>query len=199
MARPALAGALAISLLACGDGAPGISEGSLRIHIVTTGVDLDPDGYHATLDQGEPLPVAVNDTLEVDRLAPGEHIVQLDGIRWNCLSVSPNPAGFTIEAGVSTVDSLEVECFARTGTIQIRTVTLGEGGPLDGYVVRVGTVSRAIPQTGQAAVALEPGIYEVLLDELTEACVVDGSNPQVATVAEETVPRVHFVVRCTEG
>jgi hypothetical protein len=200
MARMALAGALVCLLGACGDGGSGTAgEGSLTLRIITTGIDFDPDGYSLSLDAGTPQPVAVNDTLELQDLAAGEHTVQLDGITGNCLAVSPNPSAVSVEAGVSTDAAMAIECFERAGVIQIRTFTYGEGGDPDGFVVRVDTLIRSIPLTGAVAVAVRPGTYEVLLDRLTDQCGVDGPNPEVVSVAPETVARVTFVVRCAPG
>jgi hypothetical protein len=47
-------------------------------------------------------------------------------------------------------------------------------------------------------VGVRPGTYEVLLEGLTEQCGVEGANPEVVTVAPETIARVTFEVRCAQ-
>jgi hypothetical protein len=70
MARLALVGALVCLLGACGGGGSGTSgEGSLTLHISTTGTEVDPDGYSIRVDADTPQLVAVNDTLELQHLA----------------------------------------------------------------------------------------------------------------------------------
>jgi hypothetical protein len=199
MARLALVGALVCLLGACGGGGSGTSgEGSLTLHISTTGTEVDPDGYSIRVDAGTPQPIAVNDTLELPHLAAGGHTLELDGVSSNCITLSPNPSAVTIEPGASTDAAMEIECFQRTGTIQIRTFTYGPGD-LDGYIVWIGTIRRVIELTGAIAVLVGPGTYEVLLDRVPAQCSVDDPNPAVVSVAPDAVESVTFEVRCARG
>lgn len=189
--------ALVIAALACGNGSTAPTGGSLTIGIRTIGTDLDPDGYTVILDSAPPRGVGINDTLVLPDVPAGEHTVELGGVRSNCLPFGRNPLTVLVESGGSTDVPIDVECFLRTGVLQIRTFTSGSGGELEGFIVRIGTVTRSIARTGQIAVTVPPGTHEVLLDGLTDECAVDGNNPEVISVDPEETVRVTFVVTCS--
>ena len=74
--------------LSCGGsdptGAPPPQLGSIVVSIVTTGHDLDADGYLVTIDQQPPRAIAVNDSFTVNSLTDGSHSVVESGNSENC-------------------------------------------------------------------------------------------------------------------
>ncbi len=51
------------------------TTGAVGVVIVSTGQDLDADGYSASVDGGPDQPVAVNDTIVITGLAASDHTV----------------------------------------------------------------------------------------------------------------------------
>src|SRR6266581_8463352 len=73
------------------EGPTGPTEVALRVSVVTTGVDIDPDGYSVALD-GEPgRSVAVDGAVTFTAVTTGSHSVALAGIAGNCQLSGPNP------------------------------------------------------------------------------------------------------------
>jgi hypothetical protein len=186
---------LAAVAAGCGDGGSGNSEdGSVTVGVSTSGNDINPYGYAVVLGTRQPFGVGVNDTVELVAAA-GEHVLALVNVPDNCNTLGENPRMVVVEAGRSTESEFAVECFIRTGIIQVRTFTSGSGGARDGFIVRIGDITQAVERTGSRAVVVPPGDHQVLLDGIT-GCTVEGDNPMRAQVAEEEVATVTFVVNC---
>src|SRR3954451_18851349 len=62
---------------------PPPTTGTLQISIVTTGVDLDNDGFVLGVDSDFPRGVPANGTLSLT-MEPGVHTLGLSGIALNC-------------------------------------------------------------------------------------------------------------------
>jgi hypothetical protein len=189
---------LALAALACGDGPTGgPATGRLVLHTVTTGAEVDPDGYIMRLDDREPVAVATSGSVEIEGLTAGNHEVEIGDIALNCQESGPNPLTVSIQAEETTEITFEVGCAARTGVLQIRTFTSGSGPDVDGFVVRVdGSDTRSVLPTGAVALIVAPGEHEVLLDEVPIECAVDGANPRVVAVEPDEVEFVTFVIAC---
>jgi hypothetical protein len=189
---------LALGTIACGDdpaGQPAV--GRLILHTVTTGEEVDPDGYTMRVDEGEPVALAANGTVETAGLTAGDHQVEIGDIASHCHETPSNPLAFAIEEDQTTEITFEVVCLAPNAVLQIRTFTSGSGPEVDGFVVRVdGSESRSILPTGAVALTVTPGEHEVLLDEVPVECAVAGDNPRVVTVEPDDVETVTFVVAC---
>jgi Tol biopolymer transport system component len=89
---------------------------SLAVRVVTTGTDLDPDGYALLVDPLPSRPVQLTDSTSFDDLAIGPHAVRLEGLAGNCEVRGENP--LTIEVGAEAAVELPVSCWAvRRGRI----------------------------------------------------------------------------------
>jgi hypothetical protein len=190
---------LGLALLACGDGPTDRSAfGSLILRTETGGAELDPDGYTIRLDQQEPRPIGLADSVLVESVAVGQHSVELGGLAENCSTAGQNPLEITTLAAARTDITLQVICLGPTGSLAVRTFTRGTVGDSDGFVVRLdGTELRAIERTGAVGFIVAAGTHEVLLENLTDECSVDGDNPQIVSVAAQESVRVTFLVDCT--
>jgi probable HAF family extracellular repeat protein len=106
--------------------APPANTGTLRIVTVTTGADLDPNGYAFVLDAGATQPVGVNATLTIGTVAPGSHTVALDGLAANCSIEGENPRDVVVSVGQTATLSFTVRC--RTVSTSYRAIDLGTLG-----------------------------------------------------------------------
>src|SRR4051812_1555484 len=112
-------------VLACGgDGGTDIALPSLSITTVTTGVEVDPDGYSVGVDATPTRPIGPNATLTVDGLSAGPHTVGLSGLAPNCLAAD-NPRTVSISAGAAPTAAFAVTCGPTSGTIVATTSTTG--------------------------------------------------------------------------
>lgn len=78
--------ALLTLLAACSDGANNEAVGDVTVEILTTGTNLDPDGYSLKLSGQAPRAVTVNDTVTFVALPIGDYTLTLSGIAANCAS-----------------------------------------------------------------------------------------------------------------
>ena len=90
-------------------------SGSLELTIVTTGEDLDSDGYTATLDCGCFENVGCNEIATMTDVEVGDHLVLLTGIAANCNLEGPNPRWVTVEADETVEVTFSVVCHGYRG------------------------------------------------------------------------------------
>ena len=70
-----------VSLVACGDDGPSPAEvGSIEVTTITTGADLDADGYTLEIDGADPADVGANATVTLSEVTTGDREVRLTGV-----------------------------------------------------------------------------------------------------------------------
>ncbi len=62
---------------------------------MTTGNDLDPDGYSVSVDAGPGQALGTNGTITITTAA-GDHIVELSAVANNCVVNGDNPRTVTV-------------------------------------------------------------------------------------------------------
>ena len=102
----------AACLSACGGGdatapPPPPTTGTLEFSIVSTGVDIDNDGFVLGVDSDFPRGIPANGTLSLT-LAPGTHTIAVSGVALNCDVTSPTSVEVTV--GKSTPVALRATC-----------------------------------------------------------------------------------------
>ncbi len=120
---PVLAFASLVGLMGCSDDngkngtdpPPPPPAGSLELTIITTGEDLDADGYTASLDCGCFENVEVNEIATMTRVEVGSHMVLLTGIAANCELSGPNPRWVTVTAGETVQMKFSIACTGYRG------------------------------------------------------------------------------------
>lgn len=79
--------------------ATGPNDGSIEVHVVTTGnfMDVDPNGYLLVINNlpGEPIP---RNVVFPAVLRPGSHQVRLDDVAANCTVAGLNPRTVIVPA-----------------------------------------------------------------------------------------------------
>ena len=89
--------------------------GLLELTIITTGEDLDADGYTASLDCGCFENVEVNEIATMADVEVGSHMVLLTGIAANCQLSGPNPQWVSITAEETAYATFTVTCHGYRG------------------------------------------------------------------------------------
>ena len=174
----------------------------VRVTTMTTGLDVDPDGYAVSIDGMLAAVLGLNDTTEVTRLAVGSHTVVLTARPPN----SPL-AGDTVRTVNRARGQIEpvvfnLNCTAVTGNIEVTTATSGIDLDVNGYTVQVdGGTARAIPATGVLRfTGLDAGTHDVTLGGAAANCTIAGDNPRALAVitggATRHTAQTTFVVTC---
>lgn len=92
--------------------------GRLEIIVATTGADPDQDGYALHVDSSSPDRMEVNDTLLIEAVLSGPHLVRLGGLAQNCTVGGENPDSISVAAGQTATILFQVGCWPRlSGTI----------------------------------------------------------------------------------
>jgi Tol biopolymer transport system component len=84
------------------------TTGTLEINIVTTGTDIDADGFILGLDSDFPRGVGSNAILSLS-LPPGTHTLALSGVAINC-DITAAPLSADVSLGVTTRVDVRAAC-----------------------------------------------------------------------------------------
>jgi len=181
--------------------APPPQTGNLTVTASTTGSNLDPDGYTATVDGGASQSVATNGSVTFPGLAAGSHSVALSGVAANCSVSGANPQTVTVPSGGTATASFAVSCTApppQTGNLTVNTSTSGSNLDPDGYTVTVdgGAASQPIATNGSVSFTGPAGDHTVALSGVAANCSVSGANPRTVTVPSGGTTSTTFSVSC---
>lgn len=115
-----LIGFVVIMTLGC-DGSNGLATGpttgAIHITVSTDGTnsDLDTDGYGVMVDGTGSMAIGVQGAVTIDHLAPGSHLVNLDGLAANCYVVAANQRRVHVVASeLARLVAYNVQCIPRT-------------------------------------------------------------------------------------
>jgi Tol biopolymer transport system component len=76
----------------------------ILVSAATTGEELDSDGYRVAVDGGPPRPLAINGSVRITGVTPGEHDVVLSDVADNCVLAGSNPLRVTVAGGTASAD-----------------------------------------------------------------------------------------------
>jgi Tol biopolymer transport system component len=101
---------LAAVLSACGgDSTAPPTTGTLDVNVVTTGPDIDVDGFLLRIDDESPdVPIPANGKLSITE-PPGTHTLALSGLSINC-DVTSAPASAAVSLGTTTPVDVRASC-----------------------------------------------------------------------------------------
>ncbi len=111
MTRPSTfgTGLLLSAVLSCGgDTTAPPTTGTLEISIVTTGTDIDADGFVLGIDNDFPRGIGANATLTFS-LPPGTHTLALSGLAFNC-DVTTASSSANVSLGLTTRVDVRAAC-----------------------------------------------------------------------------------------
>lgn len=114
------------------------AAGSLTITTLTTGVDLDSDGYFCRLDGGAEGLMGINETVTLTGISVGAHSVELLDVAQNCQISGTNPRSVDVTAGATASITFDVACTEPEPVSQIAFASDRTGtGDFDIYLVNV--------------------------------------------------------------
>ena len=195
------AGGTATTSFAVSCAAPPPQTGNLTVTASTTGSNLDPDGYTATVDGGASQSVATNGSVTFTGLSAGSHSVALSGVAANCSVSGANPQTVTVPSGGTATATFTVSCAPTgggNGTLTVTTSTTGSDLDPDGYTVTVdgGATSQPIATNGSVSFTGPAGDHTVALSGVAANCSVSGANPRTVTVPSGGTVSTTFSVSC---
>lgn len=183
--------------LSCGDATgPPTDSADIRISLVTSGGDLDLDGYMVTLDGVEQGPIGINDEMTLADVALGRHAIGLEGVAANCEILQTHPRIVMVVAGQEPSVRFNVTC--RTTGVAVIVDQTGADPDEDGFTVAVdGSPEQPItPGVTHLVSRLEPGAHTVSIGGVAGNCAVDGGAARTAMVTTSTVTPLEFTVTC---
>src|SRR5438309_886368 len=156
----------------------------IEVAAVTSGIDLDPDGYTVQVDGGASRALAVSGTIRFEGLGAGSHTVTMTGAAANCPIAPDNPRTVNVTTGAVTRDTartkFQVTCGAATGSIQVTTATAGMDLDPDGYTVLLDNgQQRPLGDNGTTVIeGVSAGDHSVILFGAVGNCALAGNNPR---------------------
>ncbi|HKK24953.1 MAG TPA: IPT/TIG domain-containing protein, partial [Gracilimonas sp.] len=89
-----------------------IQTGSIEVNTLTSGSELDADGYTLSVEGLSDQPIGINDTKLLNELPTGSYLVELSGIASNCqLSEElPNQRTLDVSANTTTSTTYSLSC-----------------------------------------------------------------------------------------
>jgi dipeptidyl aminopeptidase/acylaminoacyl peptidase len=182
--------------------------GAIQVSTATTGAELDPNGYTATLHEsasspGSGQPIGLNGSVTFGRVHGGTHTVSLGEVARNCSIANPHPRIATVSPGATTVVTFAITCLAQ-GSLRLITTTSGIDLDADGYSAtirgeRSDTTANLATNGGVTVATLPPGEFRVALNGLSSNCGLGGTNPRAITVASGGTSEITFDIICTEA
>ncbi len=175
-------------------------SGTLQVTTVTTGSDLDADGYSVTIGGVGSYPIGINEQLTLPDLPAGDLSVSLGGVAANCSVSGQNPRTISIPANGTAQTTFSVTCTAiQTGALAVTTATTGSDLDANGYSVTIsGAGSFPIGINDQRTITdLPPGDVSVSLGGVAGNCSVSGQNPRTVSIPANGTAQTTFSVTCT--
>jgi hypothetical protein len=193
-----VAGAISLGalLLACGDDGPAAPMGSAEIAVVnrTSGDPLETDGYLVRLD-GEDHALAVNGSITLSGLEPGDHQLELTGVASGCTVSGVNPRVVHARAAEKAQSLFLVSCNAPgTGRIFVQTYTYGQAEG-DYLIEGDGDLAHVIGTKDTVTLRALPGGPATLRLTRLGLCRVDRNPRTIVVSVGETVGTL-FKVHC---
>jgi hypothetical protein len=193
---------LPLAVLACdGDDVSG-PTGSLEVTSLTSGVELDPNGYVVMLDGRGVGTIGANGSTLIPDVAAGEHQVDLSGVADNCQVEGERPRSITVTESEGVSVAFSIACGDALppgdGELEVTVQTGGSSVDQDGYGVALYHVTGpAIPINGTVTIGnLPAGDQAVGLVGVAPNCAVVGEHPVRLTLKSAVPASVVFTVVC---
>jgi hypothetical protein len=117
-ARATVITAVLFSTTACNEPID-VATGEIALTVITTGVDIDANGYSVRVAPGSNRRIGPTETITLSRLLPGLYTLQLSGMATNCMLQGDDPGPVTVQAGQTTEVEFAITCIATTGSVRV--------------------------------------------------------------------------------
>jgi TolB protein len=176
----------------------------IDLRTITTGLDLDPDGYLVQVEGRSPQGVTPNGSFRLSRLAAGSYTLVLQGIGENCQSETEISQVVDVVSRQITPVEFRLSCVATAGMLELTVVTSGVDPDLTGYALTLDQAPFGADLPGTSPVLMygriPPGSHELTLGEVASNCSVQQGNSRSFEVTAGTLTRdtarVEFRVDC---
>ena len=184
--------------------------GGVQVTTVTTGEDLDPDGFAVEVwtivgwydypELAGAQPIGVNASVAFPSIQQGSYAVRLTDVASNCRVDTPQSAAVTVTVGVTIHVVFAVRC-AATVTLRVTNTTSGADADPDGYTLQIGgdtfnSLDR-LPTNGSVTIPrLLPGTYHLTLAGIAENCTWVGAPARDVLVSPSVTTTVAFDATC---
>ena len=166
--------------------------GFIRVTVVTTGGDFDPNGYALAVDAEVPRLLGVTPaagtapTIQSFYTSAGTHAVTLQNVADNCTVQGANVQTVSVQTGVITEVRFDVVCVPTGLALTMRTT--GSDTP-DALQVTVGQTTVTIPSNGIHTIGrLAPGNYPVTVTVPAHCTVQNGGFVILVVTARSVAP-----------
>ena len=176
--------------------------GSIAITAVTSGSDLDPDGYTVGVGSLASTVLSPNATRVISGVREGQHLVTITGLSFNCAVSGPSTRPVIVTFGATAEVSFTIVCNS-VGAVRVTTTTTGDAVDLNGYVIELmplaGSASRrAVVRNGEVIFpGLAPRAYTLSVFDLAPNCDPVIPSPRTIPVSAGIVTEVNVTVDCT--
>lgn len=176
--------------------------GTVRVTTVTTGADLDPDGYTVMIDAAG-HPIGVNAATSTAGIWEGSRQVTLTGIAQNCTVAGQTTVTTQVNHGATSDVTFTVACVA-FGTLEVTVTTTGAGTDADGYTLKVGAASIGFledvsvdPNESVVFDRLRPAAdYTVAIQGLSVNCRLTGAASHALVINPGGAAQAAFAISC---
>jgi len=190
------------------------ANGSIRVTTVTTGEDVDPNGYWVgALPLAYAVAVPANGSLTFAALPPGAYEFSLMDVASNCAVVGAEWQTVTVTPGATSDLTFAVTCAGNLPSLRVTIATTGTDVDPDGYRLDVfylpcgwwdpwqcGQVPVNGSFTYSGMTPDNPGLtHRVQLRGVAPNCAVIGANPQKVSIVRGATAEVAFAVTCGSG
>jgi Tol biopolymer transport system component len=167
--------------------------GAVQVLTVTTGTELDGDGYTVTV-AGTAEAIGVNDSETFSGLPVGDYPVELSNVDASCSLAGENPRTLSVAFGQTAQTTFQITCPV---LLEVQTQTVGQDLDPDGYSLTVDQAAAgAIATNGTSSFGLLPGLHSVQLTGVATNCAVTGENPRSVTLQTSAGATVLFEIGC---
>jgi WD40 repeat protein len=178
--------------------------GDLRVVTVTTGADIDPDGYFMTVDGSSHL-LPTNGSATITGVGEGARSVTLGGAVPNCVVADGATRTIFVQYAATTEVVFNISCVAY-GSVDVVVTTTGVDVDADGF--RLTLQSATAPFSGEAPVGPNGSVvferlrpaddYHLTLVGVSPNCSISGSPTQAFAVNPGTSVHASFDVSCEQ-
>jgi len=123
------------------------TTGDVTVNVITSGVDLDTDGYGITVDGVNAGSVTSNGNTILRALTPGSKTVGITGVASNCTAAAATKP-VVVAAGLPTPVTFDVTCRPRTAVMRFNVATTGAEPDPNGYQLVIDGMGFRLPSNG---------------------------------------------------